>query len=133
MSNGAPSYLWLNLAMLVANLQIDVMNVLGSLPANPQTNIGEHMLLQGANQACSFMAGIGFLAPAVWQGAAVTVGSVTITPDSSVIPMGYLNLAASYATQSSGDRAAGKAMPIYCLITTAGAVQSLVIGVYTQL
>jgi hypothetical protein len=129
MSNGAPSYLWLNLAMLVSNLQIDVMNVLGSLPANPQTNVGEHMLLQGANQAGAFMAAIGFLASAVWTGAQVTVGSTVITPGSSVIPLGYLALAASYATQSSGDRAAGKAMPIYFLVTTAGAVQSLVIGV----
>ena len=133
MSNGDPSYLWLNLAMLVNNLQIDVMNVLGSMPAVPQTNVGEHLLLQGANQAGAFMASIGFLASALWTGTRVTVGSVTITPGTSVIPLGYLALAASYATQSTGARAAGQAMPIYFLVTTAGAVQSLVIGVYVIL
>ena len=133
MSNGAPSYLWLNLAMLVANLQIGEMNVLGSMPAVPQTNVGEHLLLQGANQAGALMASIGFLASAIWQGSPVTVGSTVITPGTSVIPLGYLALAASYATQLPGDRAAGKAMPIYFLITTAGAVQSLVIGVYVVL
>lgn len=132
MSNGAPSYLWLYLAMLVNNLQIDELNVLSSNTAVPQTNSGEHLLINAADTACKYLADIGFLAAATWTGKTVTVGSTSVT-DSTSIPNGYLNLAASYATQSSGDRAAGKAMPIYCLITTAGAVQSLVIGVYAQL
>lgn len=132
MSNGAPSYLWLYLAMLVNNLQIDELNVLQSNTAVPQTNAGEHLLLNAADTACSYLASIGFLAAATWTGKTVTVGSTSVT-SSTALPNGYLNLAAPYATQSAGDRAAGKAMPIYCLITTAGAVQSLVIGVYAQL
>lgn len=135
MSNGSPSYLWLYLAMLVANLQTEELNVLTSQTAVPQTNAGQHLLLQAANNACATMASIGFLAPATWQGAAIPIPSAS-NPTLSTgtpLPNGYLNQSPSYATQSSADRAAGKAVPIYCAVTTAGAVQSLVIGVYTQL
>lgn len=128
MSNGAPSYLWLNLGMLVNNLQIQEINVLQANPAVSQTNAGEHLLIQAANVACDTAVSIGFLAPAIWTGAAVlSLG----TGDS--LPLGYLVQSQSYALQSAGDRAAGKAMPLYITITTAGAVQSLLIGVYTQL
>jgi len=128
MSNGAPSYLWLNLAMLVANLQINELNVLQSNVAVRQTNAGEHLLIQAANSACDTMASIGFLSGAVWTGS-----PVLNLATGQALPSGYLNQAAPYAQQSAGDRAAGKAMPIYCAVTTAGAVQSLLIGVYTQL
>jgi hypothetical protein len=128
MSNGAPSYLWINLAMLVANLQIEELNVLQSTPAVPQTNAGEHLLIQAANNACANSALIGFLAGGTWEGA-----QVLNLDTGDALPSGYLNQAQPYSQQSAGDRAAGKAMPIYCAITTAGAVQSLLIGVYTQL
>ena len=132
MSNGAPSYLWMYLAMLVAQMQINEMNVLSSQPAVPQTNAGEHLLIQAANQACATLAGIGFIAGGVWEGVSFSVPGVSITAGQS-LDSGYLNQAQPYSQQSSGDRAAGKAMPIYCFIITAGAVQSLVIGVYVQL
>ena len=128
MSNGAPSYLWLNLAMLVANLQINELNVLQSNVAVPQTNAGEHLLIQAANSACDTMVSIGFLSGAVWEGA-----PVLNLATGQALPSGYLNQAAPYAQQSAGDRALGKAMPIYCAVTTSGVVQSLLIGVYTQL
>jgi hypothetical protein len=132
MSNGSPSYLWLNLAMLVAQLQYAEMDVLTSLPAVPQTNSGEHLLLQAANNACQLLANIGFLATGIWEGVAISIPGVTLTPGQSIAG-GFLNQAQPYSQQLSADRAAGKAMPIYCAVTTAGAVQSLVIGVYTQL
>lgn len=132
MSNGAPSYLWMYLAMLCANLQIQELNVLQGNPAVPQTNVGEHLLIQAANTACQLMTNIGFLADGTWQGLTINIPGVQLTPGQA-IPNGYLNQAQPYAQQSSSDRAAGKAMPIYCAVTTAGAVQSLVIGVYTQL
>ena len=128
MSNGAPSYLWLYLAMLVNNLQIDILNVLDSLPAVPQTNSGEQLLINGANTACAYLASIGFIAPSTWQ-----EQPVLNLATGQALPAGYLNQAQPYALQSAGNRAAGDAQPIYCCITTAGAVQSLVIGVYTQL
>lgn len=132
MSNGAPSYLWMYLAMLCANLQIQELNVLQGNPAVPQTNAGEHLLIQAANTACQLMTNIGFLADGTWQGLTINIPGVQLTPGQA-IPNGYLNQAQPYAQQAASDRAAGKAMPIYCAVTTAGAVQSLVIGVYTQL
>ena len=135
MSNGAPSFLWLYLAMLVANLQINELNVLQDSPAVPQTNTGQQQLIQAANQACALMANIGFLSGAVWEGPSIpvpTAGNPALVTGQA-LPLGYLNVSPPYAQQSPGDRAAGKAMPIYCMITTSGAVQSLVIAVYTQL
>ena len=135
MSNGAPSFLWLYLAMLVANLQINELNVLQSNPAVPQTNTGQQQLIQAANQACALMASIGFLSGAVWEGPTIpvpTAGNPALVTGQA-LPLGYLNVSPPYSQQSAGDRAAGKAMPIYCMITTSGAVQSLVIAVYTQL
>ena len=132
MSDGSPSYLWLNLAMYVAQLQSQEMAVLQSNPAVPQTNAGEQLLLHAANAAGTTMANIGFLAENVWEGASINIPGVQVT-NGQAIPGGFLNLAQPYSQQSPSDRAAGKAMPIYSFITTAGAVQSLLIGVYTQL
>ena len=128
-SNGSPSYLWLNLAMLVANIQYDVLAVLVSNPVVPQTNAGEQMLINAVNQACANSVAIGFLSGAIWNGPPVLNGLAT----GQALPAGYLNQAPPYAQQSQEARDAGEAQPIYCAITTAGAVQSLLIGVYTQL
>lgn len=135
MSNGAPSYLWLFLAVLVAQLQINELNVLEAYPAVPQTNAGEQLLINGANAACDLLASIGFIAGAIWEGATIPVPSASqpALSNGQAMPNGYLNFAAPYSQQAPSDRAAGKAMPIYCCITTAGAVQNLVIAVYTQL
>jgi len=135
MSNGAPSYLWLNLAMYQAQLQYNCIEVLTSYPAVPQTNPGEQLLIHACDAAGNYMANIGFLASAIWEGAAIPVPSAAnpgLQPG-QVLPLGYLDLAAPYSQQSQSARAQGQAMPIYCAITTAGAVQSLLIGVYVQL
>jgi hypothetical protein len=132
MSNGAPSYLWLNLAMLVAQLQSSVMAVLRSNPAVAQDNAGQQLLLDGANTGCAVMATIGFLAGSTWKGAPVNLTGLSLA-SGQALPLGYLNLSQPYSQQSTAARDAGQAMPIYTFITTAGAVQSLLIGVYTQL
>jgi hypothetical protein len=132
MSDGSPSYLWLNLSRYVALLQNEELAVLRSNPAVPQTNAGEQLLLHAANNAGLAMSNIGFLATGVWTGASVGIPGLTVT-NGQAIPSGFLNLAQPYAQQLVSDRDAGKAMPIYSFITTAGVVQSLLIGVYTQL
>jgi len=114
--------------MLVANMQIDVLNVLQANPVVPQTNAGESLLIAAVNQACAYLQSIGFLAGEVWEGPTILNLSTGQT-----LPDGYLNQAQSYAQQSSANRDAGQAMPIYSAITTAGAVQSLLIGVNVQL
>lgn len=135
MSNGAPSFLWLFLAGLVATIQINELNVLATNPVVPQTNAGESLLLAAANAACATYSNIGFLAQNAWQGANIPIPSASNPglTTGQALPAGYLSLAAPYSQQSASDRAAGKAMPIYVAVTTAGAVQSLLIGVYTQL
>jgi hypothetical protein len=132
MSNGAPSYLWLYLAILVNNMQINEMNVLQSTPAVPQTNAGEHLLIQAAQQACALLATIGFLSGGTWEGLSFNIPGVQVT-NGQAIPLGYLVLAQPYSQQLDSDRAAGRAMPLYVFIITSGATLSLVIGVYTQL
>jgi hypothetical protein len=132
MSNGSPSYLWINLAMLVQSLQINTMAVLRNNPAVAQTNSGQQLLIHAANDACDTAVNIGFLAGATWNGVTFNIAGVSLT-DGEALPSGYKNQSQPYSAQSANDRAAGKAMPIYSAITTAGAVQSLLIGVYTQL
>jgi hypothetical protein len=130
--DGNPFYLYLFTALLAVNMQYNVMNDLARSPAIPQDNAGQTQLIHDANQACDLLASMGFIAGGTWQGATITVGNVTVT-QGTPLPSGYLNLSAPYSTQNSGSRAAGQAMPIYCLITTAGAVQSVLIGVNVQL
>jgi len=115
-------------AMLVNQIQTNLMNLLISVPKVPQTNAGEHLLIGQVDQACSNMANIGYLGAGTWRGAAVLN-----LQDGDVLPLGYLSQAAPYSQQSSGDRAARKAMPIYCAILEAGAVHSVVIQVNTQI
>jgi hypothetical protein len=132
MSNAAPSYLWLFLAMYVAQLQSEIMAVLQDNPAVPQTNAGEQLLLHAANAAGTTMAAIGFLAANNWTGAGINIPGVVVA-QGQAIPNGFLNLAQPYSQQTTEARDAGQAMPIYSFITTAGAVLSLTIGVYTML
>jgi hypothetical protein len=49
------------------------------------------------------------------------------------VPSGYQNQSQPYSQQIKANRDAGQAMPVYTFITTAGAVQSLLIAVYVEL
>jgi hypothetical protein len=132
MSNGAPSFLWLQLAVLVQNLQLNELGVLEANPVVPQTNSGEHLLIQAAEAACQNSQNIGFLADGVWKGQTIAIPGVSLTYGQA-IPGGFLVQAQPYSVQSQNDRAAGRAMPLYVAITSAGAVASLLVGIYTQL
>ena len=132
MSNGAPSFLWLNLAVLVQNLMLGELGVLESNPAVPQTNSGEHLLIQAAEAACQNSQNIGFLADGIWRGQTINIPGVSLTYGQS-IPGGFLVQSQPYSVQSQNDRAAGRAMPLYIAVTSSGAVASLLIGLYTQL
>lgn len=132
MSNGTPAYLWINLAMLVAQLQSEGMAVLIDNPAVAQDNADQQLFINAANTACSFMATIGFLAGSTWAGS--TVNSIGLKMvNGQALPLGYSNQSQPYSQQTAAARGAGQAMPVYSFITTAGVVQSLVIGVYVQL
>ena len=126
-----PSGAWfdqiLDRAMLVNLIQTNLMNLLTSVPKIPQTDAGEHQLIAQVDQACATLASIGFLGAGVWRGPAV-LNLAT----GEALPLGYLNQAQSFNQQSSGDRAARKAMPIYCCILESGAVHSVIVEVNTQ-
>src|SRR5208283_976030 len=115
-------------AMLVNQIQTNLMNLLTSVPKIPQTDAGEHMLLNQVDAACAFMATIGYLGGGVWTGP-----QVLNLQNGQALPLGYLNQAQSYAFQSAGNRSARQAMPIYACVLEAGAVHSVQVQVYTQL
>jgi hypothetical protein len=103
------------------------MAVLQGNPAVAQTNAAQQLLIQAANEACGVLSAIGFLATAAWEGAPVSI------PVGQAVPSGYQNQSQPYSQQIKANRDAGQAMPVYTFITTAGAVQSLLIAVYVEL
>lgn len=120
-------------AMLVNQIQTNLMNVLTSVPKIPQTDAGEHQLIQAVQAACANMATIGYLGPGTWEGPGVDVSPSSGIENGEAMPQGYLVLAPPYSQQSPGNKAARQAMPIYAFINEAGAVHSVAVAVYVQL
>ena len=117
----------LNLDMLASAIQYNVIDLFTETPSVPQTDAGQTMILNAVNQAGQQAVNIGFLAQGTWNGQTV-LGVTSGTP----IPLGYMAVSPKYSTQSQADKLARKAMPVYMLITEAGAVHSVLIGVYVQ-
>lgn len=117
----------LGLDMLTSDIQYSVVNLLISQPSVPRTNAGETQLIAAVNGACDRAVSRGFISPGTWTGQTV-LNVASGTP----LPNGYLCQSESFSKQSSGDRAARKAMPIYVTIIEAGAMHSLTVGVYVQ-
>ena len=114
-------------AMLVALIQTNVMNAIVSVPKIPQTDAGEQQLISQVDLACAEMSVIGYIGPGVWDGLPV----LKLKTGTGVATR-LLNQAQSFTQQSGGDRAARKAMPIYCCYIEAGAAQTVQIQVYVQ-
>lgn len=117
----------LNLDMLASDVQYSMINALISAPAIPQTDNGEIVLIGKAGEACQRAVTRGFLAKGVWRGQQI----LSFGPGSPM-PKGYCCFAESFAAQSDSDRDLRKAMPIYIAVNEAGAMHSLLIGVYVQ-
>ncbi len=117
----------LNLDMLSSNIQYNIVDLLTETPSIPQTDAGQTLILNAVNQAGQQAATIGFLAPGTWEGQTV-LNISSGTP----IPLGYLAVSPKYSTQTPANRQARQSMPVYMLITEAGAVHSVLIGVYVQ-
>lgn len=136
LSDGKDSTFWLYIAMLASNIQIDTLNYMRSVPVVTQTNTAQQQLIHnGPDQACALLASVGFIAPSVWTGVTLPIPSAAnpALKTGQALPLGYVSFSAPYSQQSGADKSAGKAMPIYTMITTAGAVKSVVIGVNVQL
>lgn len=118
----------LQLDMLSADIQYSEMNLLTQNNSIPQTDPGEALLIHAVNGAAQRAVIRGYIGPGqVWQG--VTI--INLQPGNP-LPAGYLAQAYPYSQQSTSDRQARKAQPIYLAIAEAGAVHSLVVGVYVQ-
>jgi hypothetical protein len=120
----------LNRAILCANLQYAVMNLLVSVPSVPQTDAGEQQLIHVCNTVLQNAVTSGYLAAnGTYEGIQPVVNLVPGAP----LPAGFLCQAYPYVNQTAADHAARKAMPIYIVINEAGAVQSVVIEVIVNL
>jgi hypothetical protein len=117
----------INLDMFVNNLQLTIMDLLYQNPKIPQTDAGVTQLIQACNEACDEAVRIGFLGPGTWTGANV----LNLKTDDP-LPAGYLVQAESLSTQSQADREARESVPLYVAIKEAGAVHSVLIGVYVN-
>lgn len=117
----------LNLDMLRNDVQLNVMDLLYQNPKIPQTDPGQLQFLLACNQACDLAVNRGFVASGKWNG--VQILNLNY---GDILTRGYICQSESYSEQSQADRDARKAMPIYIAIKLAGAVHSIVIGVYVN-
>ena len=115
------------LDVLSAQIQYNIMNLLTSQPAIPLTDAGEQQVIHCVNQACQYMAQIGFISSGTWEG--VTLLNLEA---GDAIPGGYLAQAYPIAQLSAAARAARQLQPIYLAIICTDAAQSVLVGVYVQ-
>jgi Protein of unknown function (DUF3383) len=119
----------LGIDMLIADIQISVLNAKKALPGGiPNDNAGQTIVLNAVNGACARSATRGFLAGGVWQG--ITILNLTA---GQALPLGYQAQSPSFTTQTSGARAIRKGMPVYVAIILAGSQQSFTIGINVQI
>lgn len=114
-------------ATLVNLIQTNIMDLLISVPVVPQTDAGEHQLIAQVENACSTMAGVGYIAPGTYTGAPL-LSLVT----GQALPLGYIVQAPSYATLSPSAIAARQAAPIYATILEAGGVNTVTVQLNVQ-
>jgi hypothetical protein len=117
----------LNFDMLASDYQYSTIDLLISQASIPQDNAGQTQLLGTIDQCNSRAATRGFLAGGTWLGVQI-LNLNTGDP----LPLGYRSQSPAASTQSPSDKAARKALPIYVAILEAGAIQSVLIGVYPQ-
>ncbi len=127
MANGSFFDERINIDMLVNNLQLTIMDLLYQNPKIPQTDSGVTQLIEACNEACDESLRIGFLGPGTWTGANI----LNLKKDDP-LPNGYLVQAPALSTQTQADREARKSVPLYIAIKEAGAVHSVLVGVYVN-
>jgi hypothetical protein len=117
----------INLDMLVNNMQLTIMDLLYQNPKVPQTDAGVTQLINACNEACDEAVRIGFLGAGTWTGRNI----LNLQTDDP-LPKGYLVQAEALSTQAQADREARESVPLYVAIKEAGAVHSVLIGVYVN-
>jgi hypothetical protein len=125
MANGVFFDEIINLDMLKNKIQLNVMDLLYSVPKVPQTEAGVTQIIDVIASACKDMVRIAFMAPGVWTGR-----NILNLKTGDYLPDGYAIQSEKVADQSRADREARKSPNIYVAIKLAGAIHSVVIGVY---
>jgi hypothetical protein len=128
MANGQYFDEIVNLDMLGNRIQINVANLLQSLPKIPDDDDGVTLLMNAVRQACDQMRTVGFIAPSgVWNGP-----NLLNLSNGDAMPKGYVVQAQSVTTLSSAQRSARQAPPIYVNLIEAGAVHFVTVQVNVQ-
>jgi len=127
MANGSFFDEKINLDMLVNKIQLNVMDLLYKVPKVPQTEAGVTQIVNSVASACEEMRVIGFVGPGTWTGR-----TILNLKEGDTLPSGYIVQAAKIADQSQADREARKSPSIYVAIKEAGAIHSVLIGVYVN-
>lgn len=117
----------INLDMLKNNIQLNVMDLLYGNPKVPQTDAGINQIIHACNQACDIAQVIGFLGAGQWTG-----NAILNLNNGDYLPNGYLVQASALSAQSDADRQLRKSPPIYIAVKEAGAIHSVIIGVYVN-
>jgi hypothetical protein len=113
--------------MLTNDIQQNVLDLLISSNKVAQTDAGVTKIISSINEACKTAANIGYIGAGTWTGP--TVLNLT---KGDTLTTGYLVQAESLANQSTADRAARKSPNIYVAIKEAGAIHSVLVGVYVN-
>lgn len=124
MANGISFDDVIYLDMLVNNIELSIMDQLTQLPKVPQTQEGVDILISAITDPCETMVAKNYLAPGTWTGRKV----LSLEPGDT-LSKGYQILAEDINSQSQADRDSRIAPNIYCCVKTAGAIESVVIGV----
>jgi hypothetical protein len=117
----------IGLDMLKNQIQLNVMDLLYGNPKVPQTEDGVTQVMHAIAQACEQALTVGFLGPGTWTG-----DNILNLSTGDTLPKGYLVQAAKLSEQSDADRQARKSPSIYVAIKEAGAIHSVLIGVYVN-
>lgn len=116
-----------NLDVLVNNIQLSIADLLNQNPKIPQTDAGVTQLIGALNSACRQAVTIGFLAPGTWTG-----DNILNLKNGDVLPKGYMVQAQDLADQADADRQLRKSPSLYVAVKLAGAMHSIIIGVYVN-
>ena len=131
-SNGEYFDQILSIDMLVADMQISIVN---ELRANgiQLTDSGIQALVGVIQGSCGRSLTRGSLgAGKIWQGQTIAVGGQVLTAG-TILPNGYMVIAASVNSLTPSQEEARQAPPIYVPIILADSVHSVVIGLAVQL
>lgn len=115
----------INLDKLVNDIQLNVYDLLYSLPKEPQTEAGHNDIAGVISQACEQARKIGFIG----EGLKWRRSSILSLSKGDILPTGYLIQWDEVNNQSDADRDARKSQTFYVCINLAGAIHSVVIQV----